>query len=323
VLVVLVLACVSAGCGETRHSTQPKRAAGRVPAHVPRDAPRPAEAELQWIGRLDSWYADQFYNGDGADCASSFARAVGPPPTKRLRVFSSTVSSACAIYAAAQGNEERGLRTKDGTLLDQSTAQYARGEAVVARLKRELKAYRPDINENLPVVAGVALVSRTDPRLSRIATSFAKRNVPMQIRCWSRDEWDTLSTAMNVGAFTHGTLNKADFSADDCNALERLLQSERVPRSLDARERLQYSLFIFTHELEHLSGTSRESSAECFAMQDVEKVARRLGAPPAFAARIGPFFWRVVYPIDDPDYRSADCRNNGLLDLHPGRKAWP
>jgi hypothetical protein len=278
---------------------------------------------LAWIGRLDSWYEDQRFNGDGADCASAFARAVGQPPTRRLRAFASTVARGCAVYAAAQRTEERGLRTKDGTLLERSTAEYARGEAVFERLKRQLDAYRPDINRKLPVIVGISRRSRIDPGLGRIATSFASRNVQMQIRCWSRDDWDTLSTAMNVGAVTNGLLTKADFSGDDCNALERLLRSRRVPQSFDARYDLQFALFVFTHELEHLSGTLSEPSAECFALQDVGKVARRLGAPAVFADRTGPFFWQAVYPLDDPAYRSPDCRNNGPLDLHPGRKAWP
>lgn len=291
--------------------------------HLPRDAPRPAVAELEWIGSLDSWYDDEFYNGNGEDCASSFARAVGRPPTRRLRVFSSTVAKACSVFAGVQRDEERGLRTKDGKLLDRSTAEYAQGEAVVARLKRQLKAYRPDINRRLPVVAGISRRSRTDLRLSQIATSLAQRNVPMHIRCWSRNEWDTLSTAMNVGAVTNGFLTEADFSGEDCNALERLLQFRRAPKSISARSNLQYALFVFTHEIEHLSGTVSESSAECFALQDAAKVARRLGAPAMFADRIGAFFWLSVYPLDAPEYKSSDCRNGGPLDLHPNRTDWP
>lgn len=66
-----------------------------------------------------------------------------------------------------------------------------------------------------------------------------------------------------------------------------------------------------------------EARAECFGMQRIRRTAQLLGASLAESSRLATIYLRQIYPEDTPRYRSADCRDSGLLDLHPASSRWP
>lgn len=83
------------------------------------------------------------------------------------------------------------------------------------------------------------------------------------------------------------------------------------------------SLEVFTHEAMHLFGIRDEALAECYGMQLLPWFVWKLGATTDFAREIGNDYWAMVYPLNSPEYSSADCRDGGPLDLNPGNSAWP
>ena len=87
--------------------------------------------------------------------------------------------------------------------------------------------------------------------------------------------------------------------------------------------RLAWATSALAHESHHLRGVRDEAAAECYGLQSTALAAQRLGAPAAYAARLGAYtFWNVRPPVDG-GYFSPDCRDGGPLDLHPANTAWP
>jgi hypothetical protein len=86
---------------------------------------------------------------------------------------------------------------------------------------------------------------------------------------------------------------------------------------------LAWAASALAHESWHLGGVRNEAAAECYGLQSTALAARRLGAPPAYAARLETYtFWNVRPPVDY-GYFSPECRDGGTLDLRPAVAAWP
>lgn len=83
------------------------------------------------------------------------------------------------------------------------------------------------------------------------------------------------------------------------------------------------ALLVLLHEAWHMQGQMDEAVTECYALQTVPRVAEELGASPAEAAAAARFDLARVDPRLPGEYRSAECRDGGRLDLRPGGTAWP
>ena len=87
--------------------------------------------------------------------------------------------------------------------------------------------------------------------------------------------------------------------------------------------RLAWAASALAHESYHLRGVRDEAAAECYGLQATALAAERLGAPAAYAERLGTYtFWNVRPPVDY-GYFSPECRDGGALDLHPTSSDWP
>ena len=98
-----------------------------------------------------------------------------------------------------------------------------------------------------------------------------------------------------------------------------------------------FAIVTVAHESGHLrdntsgaraitSKAAAESRAECFGLQNISRVAIALGAGADDAANMQRWYWENVYPsrkTGQPDYWSADCRQDGPLDFSPGDGVWP
>jgi hypothetical protein len=171
----------------------------------------------------------------------------------------------------------------------------------------------------LPRVVRAPEDSHIDLRLSRVATKLGRGRA--EVRCWWTAEWDALVRELDQGpdvsGYTTIDARRVHLPWHTCIAL-RVAAVRTFPR--DARAE---ALATFAHELEHLRGTDDEARAECYSHQSLAEVAQALGASRDEAQELGRFAWREFYPPSDPDYVSAECRNGGRLDLHPGRSSWP
>jgi hypothetical protein len=86
------------------------------------------------------------------------------------------------------------------------------------------------------------------------------------------------------------------------------------------------ALQTLAHESIHLKGAPVEAEAECFGMQWLAYAAQQLGASADEARPIAQYYATQVYPqrqAQSPAYWSADCRQNGPLDLTPDDGVWP
>jgi hypothetical protein len=112
-----------------------------------------------------------------------------------------------------------------------------------------------------------------------------------------------------------------DLAPEVCHALARL----RYGHDSAANPRLAFALGVLAHESSHLvvSLEDVEARAECFGMQRIRRTGRLLGASPVQSSRLAAIYWQRLYPEDLPRYRSTECRNGGLLDLHPQSSVWP
>jgi hypothetical protein len=87
-----------------------------------------------------------------------------------------------------------------------------------------------------------------------------------------------------------------------------------------------FALQTVSHESYHLLGFENEATAECYGMQSLWYVARRLGASVQESEAFAALYWRS-YPArrtsPHPEYWSAECRDGGRLDLRRETHAWP
>jgi hypothetical protein len=178
---------------------------------------------------------------------------------------------------------------------------------------------RPVDARALPRTVRSPVASHIDSKLSDVATRLGRGRA--EVRCWSTAEWKTLVRELNEGeevtAYTTIDRRRVHLPWHTCSLL-RSAAARTVPPVVRAE-----ALATFAHELEHLRGVDQEAQAECYSYQNLAAVAEALGASRDDAQRLRRVAWSELYPPSDPDYVSAECRNEGQLDLHPQRRHWP
>jgi hypothetical protein len=136
-------------------------------------------------------------------------------------------------------------------------------------------------------------------------------------------EWGAYGGDSDLAGFAHG-VNRASIAPDQCRRLARLVYDHRTPGADGSLYYLADAVELVAHETEHLvSAGGSEAVTECYGMQDVRRLARALGASASYAAKLAEVYWKVVYPENEPDYRTSDCRNGGPLDARPASDLWP
>ena len=164
-------------------------------------------------------------------------------------------------------------------------------------------------------------------RLADAASFVAGR--PVDVRCEDFSD----GTPVEPGGVVefHGS-QPADYARirpDVCTALARFTRSPSgaaacVAARFCSRSIAQSAeaLTVLAHESMHLRGIKTESIVQCYAMQEVARLAKELGASEADGRALAVVEYAVGYPRMPAAYRSAQCRPGGTLDLHPGG-AWP
>jgi len=168
-------------------------------------------------------------------------------------------------------------------------------------------------------------------RLALVASELALRDVA--ISCpgfWTR----LVEITPNAGWVDfdeHGRpTDKTSLSATTCRGLERVWRRDQrsftclIGGGCDQDTvRAVHGIVTLAHESWHLRGFLDEGQTQCYAIQTTERVALRLGIPPADAHLIA---LRVA--ADDlhapaSEYHSPRCRPGGAFDLHPETPDWP
>jgi hypothetical protein len=156
--------------------------------------------------------------------------------------------------------------------------------------------------------------SRATPfetRLGAVASWIAGRNV--SVRC---DDLSGLHDSVEPGGVVQFSgdrpANYTRIRWDMCTKLRRVTRDAGAEGFAEAQ-----AVEVLAHESFHLRGVKNEAAAECYAVQFVARVARKLGATTANAEELRRFALKA-YLRHPAQYVSSQCRPGGALDLHGG-----
>ena len=312
-------------------------------------------SEIHWLERLADWQreigeaganVDELYlailGGDdrlrgGIDealrpireCSQRLREDVGQVPTPRFEAGYALIRRACKRFEVFANAFERSLSADDpSAALQQIDVANTKGADLITRAARLIEA-RLIANRPLPRIGGESEESRVEPRFSRIGGELARKKV--EVRCWSESEWPRVVGEWgayigtnDIGAFAQPDTDRASLSPETCRALVDLAYGHERPEHGDALDEIAYAVGILAHESEHLlSPVATEAETECYGMQEIRRVARRLGADSAFANKLAMRYWFELYPSEPAEYRSVNCVDGGSLDAHPESRVWP
>jgi hypothetical protein len=191
----------------------------------------------------------------------------------------------------------------------------------------------PNDDGPLPTRGGLTEVSRIEPLYTSIASELTGRR-DVEVRCWSDADWAVRSE--EVAAWTDGKMRPGDWTAyvswdhdranlspSVCRALGRWAYERRWPDDRWEIFNFAWSVKVLAHESQHLRGIDNEAKADCYGLQEMAAVGRGLGLGHEEARSVAEYAWRYIYPRAEGEYKSAECRNGGDLDLHPNSSLWP
>ena len=312
-------------------------------------------SEIQWLERLADWQeqigtagaeVDDLYlailGGDDRlrgrvdeavrpirDCSKRLHEDVGEVPTPRFEAGYALIGRACTRFEAFANAFERSLSADDpSAALQELDTANSEGTDLIVRAGQLIEA-RLIANRPLPRLGGDSEESRVEPRFSRIGSGLARKQV--EVRCWSESEWPRVVGEWGayigtngIGAFAQPDTDRASLAPETCRALVDLAYERDRPVSGDALDEVAYAVGVLAHESEHLlSAAASEAETECYGMQEIRRVARRLGADAAYANRLARRYWFELYPSEPAEYKSGDCFNGRSLDANPGSSRWP
>ena len=172
-----------------------------------------------------------------------------------------------------------------------------------------------------------------ESRLAVIASEIARR--PVTIHCQGA-VGEALDVSAEAGSVEFDAAGRpadvADVKRKVCQRLQDFPKARTSAKfgCLDTPSRCDASvvndaiaLDVLAHESWHLEGNQNEAVTECYAEQTVGFVATRLGSDDVQARGLARLVHLLVYPRMPGEYRSAECRDGGLLDLRRGSSAWP
>jgi hypothetical protein len=260
-------------------------------------------------------------------CAADLTTTVGAPPTARLHRAFDTFRLACKHLQRFHGAIT--LAINHGHVSEIGTAQ-AEGKRAAGLLLTADQMLPPGEVRSLPVIAGDVGQSRLEPRLGRVASALAGKQ--LEVRCWSGADWHRL--IREESSYTHGKLGantlgfagiggtRVNLGPAVCDRLVDLAYRRARPTDDAAQLTLAAAVVTLSHEPQHTIGIAEESVAECNAIQLANRTAIKLGASPAYAAVLVRMYWRH-YGEELPAYRSSECRRGGKLDLGRADSIWP
>lgn len=180
--------------------------------------------------------------------------------------------------------------------------------------------------DDLPTLRGPSQRSRKDPLYSAAAATLAGGQ--RAALCWSTEHWKTLTRRASdrpgfrvLGYVDLRQPRRINLAPGVCAELDAFTAR---PGRATATSALATAVDTLVHEAVHTLGVRDEATTECYAMQNVEEVARRLGATKELAAALVDVLWRDYSKESMPEgYWSAECRNGGEHDLDPDSDLFP
>lgn len=263
------------------------------------------------------------------ECSKSLREDVGESPTSRFEAGYTLIVRACKRYESSADAFERSFSADDpSSALQELDTANTEGADLLVKAGRMIES-RLTANRPLPRLGGDSEKSRVEPRFSRVAGGLAHKEV--EVRCWSRSEWPRVVGEWgayigtnDIGAFAQQSSDRASLAPETCRALVDFAYRHDRPEQGDALDEMAYAVGILAHESEHLlSPAANEAETECYGMQEIRSVARRLGADAAYANRLATRYWLELYPSAPADYKTGSCVDGGELDANRQSSRWP
>jgi hypothetical protein len=315
-------------------------------------SPDRASGDIRWLERLSRWEARTDEAAEEAFSAYSAVLAGDQPPdslsaslrpirrcSRRLRDDVGKppgryehgyrlMLRACGRYERYAEELERSFTGDPGDALVASEAAGEEADRLVLLARRSIEQGLM-ANRRLPRAGGDTEVSRIEPRFGRVTSEVVRR--PVEVVCWSRDEWAQVLRewgayigTTDLGAFAHYDDDRVYLGPEYCEGLVDLAYRGRRPTSGEAQEKIADGVATLGHEAEHLvAAAAGEAETECYGMQDIRPIARRLGASPEYAAGLAEVYWDELYETLPDDYVSPDCRDGGPWDRNDASPVWP
>jgi hypothetical protein len=310
-----------------------------------------ASDEIEWLERLSRWEretdeaAEESFSMYSAvlagerrpealaesfrpirRCSRRLREEVGEPPRRYAKGFG-LMLKACSRYEEYASELERSFEGDPGNALLASQTAGEEADRLVLLARRAIEN-RLTANRRLPRLGGKTGRSRIEPRFSRVASVLVGR--PVEVICWSREEWPKARSewgaylgATDIGAFADYNADRAYLSPEYCEGIVDLVYRKRRPTSGIAHEKIADGVLTLAHEAEHLvAAAAGEAETECYAMQDIRRVAMLLGASPRYAAGLAEVYWEELYEAQ-PDYVSRECHDGGPWDRNDSSNEWP
>jgi len=312
-------------------------------------------SEIHWLERLADWQretgeagadVDEVYlailGGDDRlrarvdetlspirECSKRLREDVGEVPTPRFEAGYALIGRACKRFETFANAFERSLSADDpSAALQELDTANSEGTNLIVRAGQLIEA-RLTANRPLPWVGGDSEQSRVEPRFSRVGSELARKRV--EVRCWSAREWPRVVGewgayigTYDIGAFAQPDTDRASLAPETCRALVGFAYERERPERGDALDEVAYAVGVLAHESEHLlTPAANEAETECYGMQEIRRVARRLGADASYANKLAMRYWFELYPSEPADYKSGECVNGRALDANPGTSRWP
>jgi hypothetical protein len=245
----------------------------------------------------------------------------GAPPSVRLEPVAVETAEVCARLARAVD-----------TANVEAPAELSSGAAFAADhledATREARSFVPGLDEEidpLPLRDGPGRRSRIQIRYTFAASRLVEEQVT--VSCFSPADWRRKlgpgSKPGKVGGFVELYGAVGNLAPPVCRRLDRLVYRGERPRVLPDLGYTAQAVLVLAHEAQHATGIRDEAKAECYAMQFVEPLARKLGADASYASVLEDFAWTRIYPLEPRAYSSDECRPGGKLDVRKRVSAWP
>jgi hypothetical protein len=353
----MCLALVAAGCSGS--ADQSAETAGSEAAGSEAEREYTA-AERKWLEKLGAWRASadtalrvMLLANDNAEvldaleaghapvtndirtalevlkaCSQTFAEQVGPAPTDRLRKAADATRAACPDLRQGAAEDLRALDENDPELLDAGDGFIELGAEKLWNANKQ--ALQRAEGRVLPSVAGPSEKSHVNPDLGPVADSLGQNlGTATEVRCWSDEDWPGILNELSAyyGDRPHGEL--LGFASPDlvrinlapsiCADLDELLYDE--PARFDDDHAL--AVLALAHEAMHVAWVDDEAEATCYAVQEAERVARKLGLSRPEARTLARLAWTDSYRELPRDYQSSECADGRSMDINPDSHAWP
>lgn len=131
---------------------------------------------------------------------------------------------------------------------------------------------------------------------------------------------DTLLWAgADLGRVEWAEPDRAWLTLETCQHLGSWYRSDHEAPTLEEA----IAVHVLTHEAMHVAGDRNEATTECRALQNDARTVVLLGGSAEQGSALAERIVTDVYPTMSEEYRTAECRPGGALDLTPEDGSWP